>query len=126
MPIYERLSGCAGVRFTRDNGFGDVVPFRVNILVDDPEALASHLKQRDIATRRFFYPLHLQPSLTSENCVVRHKPISSIRLFQQGLMLPSGLDLGQEQVDYVCSAIEVFQSEQCEVQSTLMPRMARG
>ncbi len=123
---YERLSDCPGVRFARDNGFGDVVPFRVNILVDDPEALASHLKQQDIATRRFFYPLHLQPCLTSENCVVRHKPISSIRLFQQGLMLPSGLDLAQEQLDYVCSTIEAFQRDRCEVRSTLAPRMARG
>jgi len=123
---YERLSGCPGIRFARDNGFGDVVPFRVNILVDDPEALASYLKQRGIATRRFFYPLHLQPSLTSENCVVHHKPISSIRLFQQGLMLPSGLDLGQEQVEYVCSTIEAFQRERSEVQATLVPRMTRA
>ena len=123
---YERLSDCPGVRFARDNGFGDVVPFRVNILVDDPEDLALHLKQQGIATRRFFYPLHLQPCLTSENCIVRHKPISSIRLFQQGLMLPSGLDLDQEQLDYVCSTISAFQHERCEVRSTLMPRMARG
>ena len=122
---YERLSDCPGVRFARDNGFGDVVPFRVNSLVDDPEALAMNLKQRAIATRRFFYPLHLQPCLTSENCIVRHKPISSIRLFQQGLMLPSGLDLTQEQVDYVCSTIEAFQRERCDVRSTLVPRMAR-
>jgi len=123
---YERLSGCPGVRFARDNGFGDVVPFRVNILVDDPEALSQYLKQRGVATRRFFYPIHLQPCLTNENCTVRHKPVSSIRLFQQGLMLPSGLDLQEEQVEYVCSMIEAFQHERDTTQSRLVPRMMRN
>jgi len=105
---YTRLSECPGVRLLCDNGLGKVVPFRVNVLVDDPEGLADHLKQRDIQTRRFFYPLHLQPSLNTENCVVPTKPTTSIRLFEQGLMLPSGLDLADEQIDYVCEAIRDF------------------
>ncbi len=122
---YTRLPECPGVRFARDNGFGNVVPFRVNILVDDPEGLSAYLKQRGIQTRRFFYPLHLQPSLNSDNCVVPFKPISSIRLFEQGLMLPSGLDLSDEQIDYVCAAIQSFQCERYDVQTGLMPRMVR-
>lgn len=122
---YTRLPECPGVRFVRDNGFGDIVPFRVNILVDDPEGLSAYLKQRGIQTRRFFYPLHLQPSLNSDNCVVPFKPISSIRLFEQGLMLPSGLDLSDEQIDYVCAAIQSFQRERYDVQTGLMPRMVR-
>jgi hypothetical protein len=40
---------------------------------------------------------------------VREKPISSIRLFEQGLMLPSGLDLTTEQIDCVCAAVAEFQ-----------------
>lgn len=105
---HDRLAGCPGVRIPVDNGFGEVVPFRVNILVDDPEGLADFLRRREIATRRFFYPLHLQPSLTPENSVVRVTPRTSVHLFETGLMLPSGLDLTQEQIDLVCSGIEEF------------------
>jgi len=122
---YDRLCHCPGVRLARDNGFGDVVPFRVNIYVDDPEQLAAHLKQQGIGTRRFFYPLHLQPGLAGEQCVVRHKPIASIRLFEQGLMLPSGLELTDEQIDYVCASIETFQRARHEVGQAILPRMQR-
>ncbi|UCE59746.1 MAG: DegT/DnrJ/EryC1/StrS family aminotransferase [Phycisphaerales bacterium] len=107
---YRRLRECPGVKIPIDNGFGNVVPFRANILVDDPEGLSAYLRERDIATRRFFYPLHLQPSLTPENCVVRSKPIISIRLFESGLMLPSGLNLTEHQISRVCRTIEEFQT----------------
>jgi len=120
---YTRLAECPGVGFARDNGFGDVVPFRVNILVDDPEGLAAHLKQRSIDTRRFFYPLHLQPSLSGDNCVVPHKPISSVRLFEKGLMLPSGLNLRDQEIEYVCAAIQAFQRERYEVRTGLAGRV---
>ncbi|UCG15088.1 MAG: DegT/DnrJ/EryC1/StrS family aminotransferase [Phycisphaerales bacterium] len=105
----RRLSGCPGVRWPADNGFGQAVPFRVNILVDDPEGLARFLADRDIAVRRFFYPLHLQPSLNAANCVVRQQPVNSVRLFEAGLMLPSGLDLAETEVDYVCACILEYQ-----------------
>jgi len=108
---HERLTDCPGVRFPGDNGFGDSVPFRVNILVDDPASLQAFLKERGIGSRRYFYPLHLQPCLTSENVIVRERPISSIRLFERGLMLPTGLDLTDEQIDYVCESIRLFQNE---------------
>ncbi len=110
VAYYQRLEGCPGVRLPSDNGFGEVVPFRTNILVDDPEGLADHLKQRQIATRRFFYPLHRQPSLNAQNCVVRHTPATSVRLFQTGLMLPSGLKLTSEQIDAVCDAVIEYQT----------------
>ncbi len=106
----ERLAACPGLRFLGDNGFGRNVPFRVNILVDDPEGLQAHLKMFNIGTRRFFYPLHMQPALANADVVVRERPISSIRLFERGLMLPTGFDLSEEQIDYVCDAIRAFQA----------------
>jgi perosamine synthetase len=107
---YRRLEGCPGVRLPTDNGFGEVVPFRTNILVGDPQGLAEYLKQREIATRRFFYPLHRQPSLNAQNCIVRHTPATSVRLFQTGLMLPSGLKLTGGQIDWVCDAVIEYQT----------------
>ena len=123
---YARLSECPGICFVRDNGLGKVVPFRVNVLVDDPEGLAEHLKQRDIQTRRFFYPLHLQPSLNPDNCVVPTKPTASIRLFEQGLMLPSGLDLRDEQIDYVCEAIRDFGCKRSDADADAVPHLIQS
>lgn len=124
---HERLRDCPGVRIPRDNGYGEVVPFRVNILVDDPGGLAEFLEQREIAIRRFFYPLHLQPCLSGENSVVREKPVTSIDLFEQGLMLPSGLDLSSQQIDSVCEVIEEFQERLIHRGETgLLARSADG
>lgn len=105
---YNRLRGCPGVRFPVDNKFGQAVPFRVNILVDDPDGLSRFLAESDIASRRFFCPLHRQPSLGPENSIVRHQPVQSVRLFDSGLMLPSGLDLTEEQISLVCERIAAF------------------
>ncbi len=104
-----RLESCPGVKLPASNGFGDVVPFRVNILVQNPEGLSKFLAENEIATRRYFYPLHLQPSLTAENCIVRDKIVNASKLYETGLMLPSGLDLTEDQVDLVCARIEEFQ-----------------
>lgn len=108
---YERLEGCPGVALPVDNGYGLVVPFRVNILVDDPGRLAEFLSEREIATRRFFYPLHQQPSFNEENSIVRHTPVCSVRAFERGLMLPSGLNLDEHRINAVCECIWEFQTE---------------
>lgn len=107
---YEQLRDCPGVAFPPDNGFGQVVPFRTNILVDDPEGLAAFLAERKIASRRFFYPLHRQPSLTADNSIVRHQPVNSVRAFERGLMLPSGLNLDEPQIARVCECVEEYQA----------------
>ncbi len=106
----RRLQGYPSVRLPAENGRGKSVPFRVNILVDDPQGLSTFLAKRGVATRRYFYPLHLQPALNAENSIVRRQPVNSTRLFETGLMLPSGLDLSESQIDYVCSCIEESQT----------------
>ena len=111
---YRRLQSCPGVRFPVPNGYGTVVPFRVNILVDDPEGMAGYLAQREVAVRRYFYPLHLQPSFNAGNMIVREQPLNSVHLFETGLMLPSGLDLSEAEVDFVCGCIEEYQAKQAE------------
>jgi dTDP-4-amino-4,6-dideoxygalactose transaminase len=107
---YRRLGDCPGVRLPKDNGYGKVVPFRANILVDNPEGLQEYLKRREIFTRRFFYPLHQQPSFNPENSIIRRRPEVSQKLFDSGLMLPSSLALTEEQIDRVCTAIYEFQT----------------
>ncbi|MCH7993617.1 MAG: DegT/DnrJ/EryC1/StrS family aminotransferase [Planctomycetes bacterium] len=104
----DLLKDCPGVRFPVDTGVGEVVPFRVNILVSDPEGLSTFLAAHDIATRRFFYPLHRQPSFNEQNSVVRCALVNSVRAFETGLMLPSGLDLTETQIDRVCACVRKY------------------
>jgi len=104
----EGLQDCPAVRFCESNGFGDSVPFRINILVDDPKALGHYLVERGVSVRRFFYPLHLQPSLSGTNAMVRHKPVESIRAFDRGLSLPSGVALTEQEIAYICRCISEF------------------
>ncbi len=109
MTYRDRLADCSGLRLPIDTGVGEVVPFRVNILVSDPEGLSSFLAASDIGTRRFFYPLHRQPSFDEQNSVVPCAPVNSVRAFETGLMLPSGLDLTETQIDRVCACIHNYQ-----------------
>ncbi|RJP35824.1 MAG: DegT/DnrJ/EryC1/StrS family aminotransferase [Phycisphaerales bacterium] len=103
-----RLSDCPGVRPWVDNGFGRAVPFRICIRVADPAALSDHLARCGIGTRRFYPPLHRQPGLTLENCVIHETPTRSVRLYETGLMLPSSLDLTDDQIDHVCACVREF------------------
>ena len=105
----DLLKDCPGVRFPMDTGVGEVVPFRVSILVADPEGLSTFLAASDIGTRRFFYPLHRQPSFNEQNSVVPYVPVNSVRAFETGLMLPSGLDLTETQIDRVCACVRKYQ-----------------
>jgi perosamine synthetase len=79
-----------------------------NILVADPAALGSYLKDQGIGTRRFFYPLHLQPcyaSLVAASCP------NSLWLYEHGLSLPSSPQLPDEDIDLVCDHVRRFFGE---------------
>ncbi len=101
------------VRLTPRSTLGDSVPFRINILLDDPESLQDFLEHQGIAARRFFYPLHLQPSLTPHNSITRKKPVGSVTAFKRGLSLPSGVNLTAGQIHRVCTCINEF--ARCDV-----------
>ncbi|MCP4246946.1 MAG: DegT/DnrJ/EryC1/StrS family aminotransferase [bacterium] len=73
-----------------------------NIFCDDVEGLAEALAAQDIQTRRFFYPLHLQP------CYRHYYPPAcptSRRLYETGLSLPSWCGLEATVIDRICDAI---------------------
>lgn len=77
----------------------------VNVLVDDPERLAAHLDADGIGTRRFFYPMHLQPCYKDLGVQSR---ANSKWLYDHGLSLPSSALLGDEQLDRVCNSVLRF------------------
>ncbi len=81
-----------------------------SFLCQDPGALGSYLQLRNIQTRRFFYPLHLQP------CYADRKHILftgadfrvSERIYEQGISLPSAYRLSVEEQTFIIEQIHEF------------------
>jgi perosamine synthetase len=99
----ELLKDVKGIRFPYIDPRGFNVPFRINILVDDPEGLSAFLNEHEIGSRRFFYPLHQQPCYN-----VPGEFRNSINAYETGLSLPSSVSLTEEQIRYVCEKIKIF------------------
>jgi perosamine synthetase len=79
------------------------VPFRINILVDDPEGLQKFLEKEGIGSRRFFYPLHRQPCYN-----VGGQFPNAEKAYARGLSLPSSVALSEQQILYICQKIRSF------------------
>lgn len=77
----------------------------MNVLVDDPAALSSHLDARGIGSRRFFFPLHAQPC--NQDLQAPFQP-NSQWLYEHGLSLPSGPRLSDADIVRVCEAVLDF------------------
>lgn len=101
----ELLDDVEAVRFSAGDSRCESVPWFCNILVDDPEALSTHLASVDIETRRLFYPLHRQPCYRGWWSEEFPK---TDRVYQQGLSLPSSATLTEDQVSYICQEIRKF------------------
>lgn len=63
------------------------------------------LKNLEIATRPFFYPMHLQPVFTSKGMFKNEKYEVAENLGERGFYLPSGLSLTNEQIEIVSNAV---------------------
>ncbi len=99
----ELLNDVSGVELPVLDPRCFIVPHRINILVDDPEALKAHLYRAGVGTRRFFMPIHQQPSYNWPGCYPHAE-----RAFARGLSLPSHPALTEEQVRYICTQISKF------------------
>lgn len=85
------------------------VPFRHNVLVNEPVKLQKYLDEQGIGTRTFFYPLHKQPCYKSKSHVIGDNRFpNSVWANEHGLSLPSSATLTAEQIEYVCNAIKEF------------------
>jgi len=107
--LYKRLLiGVSQVEFPVDTKVGKRVPFRINILVDDPKALGDFLAKKNVGIRRFFYPLYRQPCFNKTNSRKLRSYKNSDKIFSRGLSLPSGVGLTQKQIKYVCGSIKEY------------------
>lgn len=79
------------------------VPFRHNILLDNPQGLMDYLKTNGVGSTRFFYPLHMQPCYNQKGDFP-----NSMYAYEHGLSLPSSVSLTDDQINYVCDLIRGY------------------
>ncbi|MCC6545492.1 MAG: DegT/DnrJ/EryC1/StrS family aminotransferase, partial [Nitrospirae bacterium] len=72
----------------------------------DAESFAGKLKAEGVETRPFFLGMHEQPVFHEMGLFKgEHYPVSE-RIARQGLYLPSGMTLTEEQIDEVVKAVK--------------------
>lgn len=103
----EYLADVEGIEFPYIDPRGYNVPFRINILLDDPQSLSTFLNDNEIGSRGFFYPLHMQPCYN-----VNGEFPNAVRAYQRGLSLPSSVTLTEDQILYICEKIKLFMKRQ--------------
>jgi perosamine synthetase len=69
--------------------------------------LADYLRENNIQTREFFYPLHKQPCYADMELTPKNYPVSSVA-YETGISLPSSYALTTTQQDAVISQIKKF------------------
>ncbi len=101
----ELLKGVNEVEFTYIDRRGTPAHWFTSIMVDDVEGLAKHLLKNEIQTRRFFYPLHLQPCYKGS---VKGEFPNAEWAYKHGLSLPSSVLLKDEQITLVAGKVREF------------------
>lgn len=102
--LYRRLlAAVPGIQFTYEDPRSFTVPHRVNLLVDDPDSLIAHLARSGIGSRRFYYPVHLQPC-----CNIAGSFPNAERAYARGVSLPSAPTLTEEQIRFVSDRVREY------------------
>ena len=108
---YSKLfAGAGGVRLLGDDADGG--NRWLTVIVCDPETsgwragdLSDHLSARDIESRPVWKPMHLQPVFAGARSRLTG---AAQRLFETGLVLPSGSSSPDGDIDRVACAIDAF------------------
>lgn len=108
----EFLKGIPGIQLPVEETWAKNVYWVYGVVVDEANGcsaaqLSLRLKEHDVETRPFFLGMHEQPvfqkmGLFAGECY----PIAE-RLARQGLYIPSGLTITNQQIDTVASAVKV-------------------
>lgn len=72
----------------------------------DAAEFARHLKKEGVDTRPFFLGMHEQPALHAQGLFNSETYPVSRRIARQGLYLPSGLAITEEQIDRVATSVQ--------------------
>jgi len=107
----ERLKSLTQLQLPVEKEYAKNVYWMYGIVLDESagftaRSFAKKLAEQGIATRPFFYPLHLQPICKKLGIKPRGRYPVAERISRQGLYLPSGLGLREKEIDKVCDAVE--------------------
>jgi perosamine synthetase len=85
------------------------IPFRVCITIDGGcEKLMNLLTENGVETRTFFYPLHNQPCYNKEENNNDDKFPMSLKMYHEGVCLPSFVGISDEEIKYICNIINQY------------------
>lgn len=107
------LEGYAGISFMPEASYGRSNAWLTVLTIDaagfgvDREAIRSHLESRNVESRPVWKPMHLQPVF--RRCEVRGGAVAE-QLFRDGLCLPSGSNLSDDEQRFVIARIEEARS----------------
>ncbi|MCR5064112.1 MAG: DegT/DnrJ/EryC1/StrS family aminotransferase [Treponema sp.] len=110
----EKLSGCPGIIFQKDQAKGLNVHWMNTIVINPSEyghtkdELVAHLKENGIDTRLLFVSMHRQKALKDFGCDCSGEYPVTDWLTENGFYLPSASSLTEKQIDYICSIIKDF------------------
>ena len=102
---HELLGSTTGIKTMEVDKKSTFIPFRYPITTENPEVLIEELERNGIQTRRFFYPMHLQPGLEGKI----HVPAScknSELLYETGIALPIHSKLTDKEIELIATVIK--------------------
>jgi perosamine synthetase len=106
----KELAGVKGISIPVEKSWAKNVYWMYGIVLDeslgtDAAAFAGKLKEAGIATRPFFLGMHEQPVFWQMGLYKKERYPVTERISRQGLYLPSGLTLGDEDIRHVSAAV---------------------
>jgi perosamine synthetase len=106
--LYKKyLKGLERVEIDEIHNQVDPVYWVSSIRLPNPEKLEAHLLKEGIGSRRFFYPLHLQPCYQNTNKVIIPKRSNwvSSEIYENSLGLPSSVGLHKKDIKRISKQI---------------------
>lgn len=101
----EKLSGLKNIDLIELKSYSNFVPFRFFIRTKNSIELENTLNLKGVQTRRFFYPMHLQPSIIAEYGD-QPRCLNSEELNKTGLCLPIHAGISKKDIVYITDIIK--------------------
>lgn len=108
----QRLNDIEGISIPREEPWAKNVYWMYSILVDQNvfglsrDKFREHLYKEGIDTRSFFIPMHRQPVFKKMGLFVGERYPVADSISRNGLYLPSGFNMDENLVNYVCDKIK--------------------
>ena len=107
----ERLHGVGGLQLPVEEPWARQIYWMYGIVLDekkgwDAKNFGEKLREQGIDTRPFFLGMHEQPVFRNMSLFTDESYPVTERIARQGLYLPSGLTLTEEQISLVCNAVK--------------------